>query len=81
MKDALVLGALLISFATLVTTHVAIAFRFLFTKNERWRALVVCLVPPLAPLLAVRKKWRGLSWLWVGSAVVYAIALMFAFRP
>lgn len=78
MKDALVLGALLVSFATLLTTHVAISVRLLLRQKPRYRGLLALVVPPLAPAWAYAADWRGLCWLWVGSVVAYALSLLVA---
>ncbi len=75
MNDKLVLAALLVSFATLVTTHVVIAVRLLWRARPRYRGLVALVVPPLAPVWAYGEQWRRLCWLWVGSVVVYAVFL------
>lgn len=80
MKDAAVLVVLLLAFATFVTTHVAIAARLLGRKEDRWRGGVVWIVPPLAALWAVRRGWRVSAGLWVGSVVVYTLALIVASR-
>jgi hypothetical protein len=77
MVDAITLGALLLCFATLVTTHVAIAARLL-GHHPRYRGLVALVVPPLAPWWAHEKRWRVLVWLWVGSTVGYAVARVVA---
>ncbi len=80
MNDTAVLVALLLSFATFVTAHIAIAGRLLFRREDRWRGLVVVVAPPLAFLWAVRRGWRASAALWAGSVVVYAVALLAALR-
>ena len=77
LVDAITLGALLLCFATLVTTHVAISARLL-GHQPRYRGLVALVVPPLAPWWAHEKRWRGLVWLWVGSVLGYVVALVIA---
>lgn len=80
MKDALVLVPLLLAFATFVTTHVAIVARLLFRKDDRWRGAVAIIAPPLAPLWALRRGWRGAAVLWIASVIVYGIGLIAALR-
>lgn len=72
------LAVLLLSFATLMTTHVAIAARLLWRARPRSQALVALVVPPLAPFFAHRQRWRGMAALWVGSVLTYAVALTVA---
>lgn len=67
-----VLGALLASFATLLTTHLVIAVRLVVGAKPRYRGLLVLVVPPLAPMWAYRERWRKLCWTWLGSVVAYA---------
>lgn len=73
-----VLGALLASFATLVTAHVAIAVRLFFGAKPRYRGILALIVPPLAPMWAHRERWRKLCWTWVGAVLVYASLLAVA---
>lgn len=80
MKDAIVLGLLLVSFATFVTAHVAISVRLLLQPGSRWRGPVALVAAPLAPLWAFRRGWRTSAALWLGAVVLYAIALIAAFR-
>ncbi len=80
MKDIVVLACLLLSFATLVTTHVAIVVRLLLRKEDRWRGGVAFIAPPLAPLWAFRRGWRRSAALWLASVILYAIALIVALR-
>ncbi len=78
MRDVLVLAALLLSFAALVTTHLAIAVRLLWRVRPWYRGLVAALVPPLAPIWAWRQQWRRMCYLWIGAVVVYALARVLA---
>lgn len=80
MKDAALLGSLLLAFATLVTTHVAIAVRLVRAREDRLRAALAWFIPPLAPLYALRRGWRVSALLWLGSVVVYALALIISLR-
>ncbi len=80
MKDTLVLGLLLASFATFVTSHVAISARLLLQREARWRGALAFVAAPLAPLWAFRRGWRVSASIWVGAVFVYAIALIAALR-
>ena len=48
MRDGILVGGLVIAFATLVTVHVAIVLGLAW-QSPRWRALAAFFVPPLAP--------------------------------
>ncbi|MEM1031017.1 MAG: hypothetical protein AAGN82_11745 [Myxococcota bacterium] len=74
MRDQLLLGALLSSFATWMTVHAAIAVRLGLAGPRRRDALWALLVPPLAPWWAWRRKWRFSAGLWVTAVAVYALA-------
>lgn len=78
VKDAIVLGALLLAFAALVTTHVAISARLALRARPRIRGLGALLVPPLAPWWAWAQGWKLMTWLWLGSTGVYGVALLLA---
>lgn len=75
MKDGVVLAALLLSFATLVTMHVAIVVRLIWSATPRYRGIVALVVPPLAPVWAYEQQWRRMCWIWVGALLVYAAFL------
>ena len=72
------LGALLVSFAALVTTHLSIALRLALRRKPRYRGLLALVLPPLAPVWAYEASWKRSCWLWVGSVLAYAIALVVA---
>ena len=74
MKDALVLGGLLLAFALLMTMHMAIVFG-LAQRSPRWRALAALFVPPLAPYWALRGGMMVRASVWIGSLVLYATFL------
>ncbi len=78
MKDAILMAALAIGLATLVTTHVAIAGRILLRQRPWWRGLVAFVVPPLGLFWAIRAGWRVTAGLWIGSILVYVIAVVTA---
>ncbi len=79
MRDAVVLGALVLAFATLVTAHVFIAVR-LALHRPRYRGLVALVVPPLAAFWAYRERWRVSLGIWLAATAGYAIALTLALR-
>jgi hypothetical protein len=78
VKDIVVVAALILGFAALVTTHVAIASRLAWRERPRWRGLVALVVPPLAVLWALRAGWRRTAVLWLIAVLVYVVALVAA---
>lgn len=68
------LGLLVLAFASLVTIHVALAYR-VGSLGPRWRGLLAFAVPPLAPIWGVLLGLRLLPGLWMVSALGYLIAL------
>jgi hypothetical protein len=78
VRDALLLGVLVISFATLLTAHVAIAVRLFMKSRPRYRGVVAFMVPPLAPFWAYTHGFRRMCWLWVGAVTCYAVAITVA---
>lgn len=78
MLDAVVLGMLVVGFATLVTTHVALSFALLFFHPPRWRGLVALVVPVLAPFWGWREGRRKTVILWGTAALVYGVGFLIA---
>lgn len=70
----MVLGAVILGFATLVTVHVFIAVRLFLRARPRWRGLVALVVPPLAPIWAYREGWRVAPTVWLVAVLVYLVA-------
>ena len=70
--------ALVLSAATLITTHVALAGRLFLRRRPRWHGLAGLVVPPLAVIWALRAGWYKIAAVWLGSIVVYLIALLTA---
>lgn len=77
MKDTILVGAVVLAFASLVTAHLAIAVG-LVAKTPRWRALVALVVAPLAPYWAWREHMRVRAGLWAAGLVVYVVARIVA---
>lgn len=73
MKDIVLVAAVVLAFAFLVTAHVAIAIG-LVTKTPRWRAPVAFVLAPLAPYWAWREHMRVRAGLWTAGLVVYVVA-------
>jgi hypothetical protein len=65
--------ALLVAFASLVTTHVTLVVG-LVGREPRWRALAAAVIPPLAPYWGVREGMLVRAALWIASAVAYVVA-------
>jgi hypothetical protein len=78
VKDILVLGLFVVSFATLVTVHVAIAGLLILRARPRWRGVVALLIPPLAPIWAYREGFRRSAALWLITVVACASSLIAA---
>ena len=76
MKDWIITAALVLGLATLITAHVALAFRLLFRQRPRWRGPVALVVPPLAVIWALKAGWRGIATLWLAAFAVYVAALV-----
>jgi len=79
MKDVAVTLVLVLSFAALITAHVAIVIG-LALKEPRWRAAVALLVAPLAPYWAIASGMKARGWIWIGSVCLYAAARLFVSR-
>jgi hypothetical protein len=77
VKDLILMAALTLGLATLVTTHVSLAWR-LFRLQPRWRGLVALVVPPLGLIWALRAGWKRTAGLWLGAVAVYLVALVAA---
>jgi len=77
LKDMIVVGALLVAFALMVTAHVAITIG-LARRAPRWRAPVAFLVLPLAPYWAWRGQMKVRAGIWAGALVLYAMATAMA---
>lgn len=75
--DIIVIVALALSFAVLVTAHVALAVG-LTLRHPRWRGPLALVVPPLAPYWGFEERMRLRTALWVGAVCVYAVARILA---
>jgi uncharacterized membrane protein YgaE (UPF0421/DUF939 family) len=76
VRDGIITGALVLGLSTLITVHVALAFRLLLRQRPRWRGLVALVVPPLAVIWALRAGWKGIAAAWLGAVAVYVAALI-----
>ncbi len=76
-RDIVVLSAVLVGFALLVTVHVTIAVG-LVRREPRWRGLVAFIVAPLAPYYAFRARMPVRATAWLGAAAVYGTAMILA---
>lgn len=77
MRDVVVVGLMIVAFAWVVTTHVAIAYGLL-RRRPRWRALVALTLVLPGVYWAWREQMRTRVWLWAGGVVVYLVLLAFA---
>ena len=71
-RDDFLAIALVLTFATLVTSHVAI-IAGLFGVRPRKRAVLAFFVAPLAPYWGFRAGMRFRAVLWVTTAIAYAV--------
>ena len=78
VHDGVLLGILVIAFATLVSAHVSLAVG-LMRRRPHWQGLAALLVPPLAPWWGWRARMRMRGALWVVAAASYATALGLSF--
>ncbi len=79
MDDTVVVGLLIVAFAWVVTTHVAIAFGLL-QRRPRWRALVALALVLPGVYWAWRERMRTRVVLLAGGVVVYLVLLALASR-
>jgi hypothetical protein len=78
-RDAALLAVLVLAFAALATLHVALAVGLL-ARRPRWHGALALVLPPLAPYWGARQGMRARAIAWVVLAVVYAAALLVAYR-
>lgn len=78
-RDDLVASALVLSFALLVTAHVALVVG-LATRPPRWRALVALFAAPLALYWGYKEGMRGRGAIWIVSAAAYGVMRILASR-
>jgi hypothetical protein len=74
-RDSALTLALVITFATLVTAHVAILFG-LVRKRRPVEAIGALVLPLLAPYWAFARGMRARAVVWLASATLYAAALV-----
>ncbi len=77
MSPLIAFGLMVVSFATLLTAHVAIVIG-LAGKTPRVRALIAVVLPPLGAVWAIREKQRLRGGAWLLAAVVYALVRLLA---
>lgn len=71
--DLFVTSAMILSFATLVTAHVALAAG-LAARGPWWRAPVAFVIAPLAPYWGYRERMRARAVTWGAALAVYVAA-------
>ncbi len=79
MRDLVIVAAVLLGFAILVTTHLAIVVG-LVRKHPRWRALAALVLVPMAPYYALVEGMRKRGILWLLASTIYVVALVLALR-
>jgi hypothetical protein len=75
--DVVIFATLVLSFALLATSHIALAAGLLF-RQPRWRGPVALLVAPLAPYWGVAERMYVRSATWLVALVVYVVTLLAA---
>jgi hypothetical protein len=80
MRDIVVLAAVVLGFAALMTAHVVTVAGMVRRRSGFWRCLAACFVPVLAPYWAWQERMRVRSGIWVASLLVYVVALVAAAR-
>lgn len=79
MNDIVIVAAVIVGFALLVTVHVTITVG-LFRRTTKGRALLGFLVAPLAPVFAWQERMRVRAVLWVVAFVLYLVAFLLGHR-
>jgi len=77
VKDMIVVVAVVLAFAVMITAHMAIVYGLAF-RAPRWRAPVAFAFAPAGIYWALKEHMRVRAWLLVGSVVVYALARVLA---
>lgn len=72
MSDTVVVVVAVLTFAVLITAHLALVLG-LALREPRWHAAVAFVVPPLAPYWGFRENMRVRSIVWGAAFVVYVI--------
>ena len=75
--DRLSVGLLVLSFAVLLTTHVALTIG-LARRIPRGRAIAAFFALPLAPWWGWQERMRARTILWILAASCYGLALVVA---
>jgi hypothetical protein len=75
--DVFVTLSIIVSFAALVTAHVAVCAG-LAVRDPWWRGPVALVLPLLAPFWGFRERMRGRTLAWVASVAVYVAARVVA---
>lgn len=73
--DYMLLGTLVLTFATLVSTHVSLAVG-LMRRRPHWHGVAALLVFPLAPWWGWQARMRVRGGIWVVAAASYATGLI-----
>jgi hypothetical protein len=74
VRDAIIMGTLIVAFAAFVTVHVALSGRLVLHARPRWRGLLALVLPPFAPIWGFREGMTRLSYAWLAILGVYVLA-------
>jgi hypothetical protein len=75
--DLFVTLTIVLSFAALLTAHVALVAG-LVARKPWWRAPLAFVVVPLAPYWGFRERMRARAAIWATALAIYAITLVVA---
>jgi hypothetical protein len=78
-KDEIVFAALVLVFASFVTSHVALCLA-LASRPPRTRGLIALFAVPMAPVWGARAGLRKRVALWVAFAVAYVVLRLMTVR-
>jgi len=78
VRDAVIVTLLVLGFALLVTTHVALCGFLVLHAKPRWRGLAALVVPPLAPWWGLREGRTITTILWLVSLLLYLSGVLAA---
>ena len=73
--DLVITLTVILSFATLLTAHVALVAG-LVARRPRWRGALAFVVVPLAPYWGFRERMKARAVVWAAALTIYAIALV-----
>jgi hypothetical protein len=77
VRDEVVVALVVVTFAALLTVHVTLVYG-IAKRASLGRAFVALVVPPLAPVWAVRRGMQARAGAWLLLLVLYVVAKFLA---